>query len=177
LKLLDTDTCIAILRGNAAVNERRVATSDDVATTWITAAELYYGAAKSKAAAKNRALVTSFLATLPVLELDDASVRIFGEAKALLERQGRRLADAALFIGAIAVVQQATVDRERAALPAHPGRHRRELDPGLKERAPPSPPSVQPDIRSGWSMSSAWGRSRSAAGGPTPTAASMPAAP
>jgi predicted nucleic acid-binding protein len=34
---------------------------------------------------------------------------VFGEAKALLERQGQRLADADLFIGAIAVVQKATV--------------------------------------------------------------------
>ena len=109
MKLLDTDTCIAILRGNAAVIERRAATSDDVATTWITAAELYYGAAKSTAAAKNRALVTSFLATLPVLGLDEASAQIFGEAKALLERMGKRLADADLFIGAVAVAQSATV--------------------------------------------------------------------
>jgi tRNA(fMet)-specific endonuclease VapC len=80
-----------------------------VATTWITAAELYYGAAKSIAPEKNRAVVTSFLATLPVLGLDEASVQIFGEAKALLERRGQRLADADLFIGAIAVVQRAPV--------------------------------------------------------------------
>ncbi len=80
-----------------------------MATTWITAAELYYGAAKSIAPEKNRALVTSFLATLTVHGLDQASVQIFGESKALLERQGRRLADADLFIGAIAIVRQATV--------------------------------------------------------------------
>ena len=109
MRLLDTDTCIAILRGNEAVIERRAATSEDVATTWITAAELHYGAAKSKAREKNRALVTTFLATLPVLGLDEASVQIFGEAKALLERQGQRLADADLLIGAIAVAQRATV--------------------------------------------------------------------
>lgn len=80
-----------------------------MATTWITAAELYYGAAKSRAPEDNRVLVASFLATLPVLGLDEASVQIFGEAKALLERRGQRLADADLFIGAIAVVQGATV--------------------------------------------------------------------
>jgi tRNA(fMet)-specific endonuclease VapC len=34
---------------------------------------------------------------------------VFGEAKALLERSGRRLADADLQIGAIAVALQATV--------------------------------------------------------------------
>lgn len=109
MKLLDTDTCIAILRGNEAVIERRAATSDDVVTTWITAAELYYGAAKSKDPERNRALVTSFLATLPVIGLDEASVQIFGEAKALLERRGQRLADADLFIGTIAVAHRATV--------------------------------------------------------------------
>ena len=80
-----------------------------MATSWITAAELYSGAAKSTAPQKNRALVMTFLATLPVLGLDEASVQVFGEAKALLERQGQRLADADPFIGAIAVVQRATV--------------------------------------------------------------------
>jgi tRNA(fMet)-specific endonuclease VapC len=89
--------------------ERRAAIADDVTTTWITAAELYYGAAKSKAPEENRALVTSFLATLSVLGLEEVSVRVFGEAKALLDRQGQRLADADLFIGAIAVAQKATI--------------------------------------------------------------------
>ncbi len=109
MKLLDTDTCIHILRGNMAVIERRAATSDEVVTTWINAAELYYGAAKSSAPAKNRTLVERLLATLPVLGLDEVAVQIFGEAKALLERQGRRLADADLFVGAIALAQRATV--------------------------------------------------------------------
>jgi tRNA(fMet)-specific endonuclease VapC len=97
------------LRGNERVLARRAAVQDDVATTWITAAELFYGAARSKAADGNRSVVASFLATLPLLGLDDASAQIFGEAKALLEREGRRLADADLFIGAIAAARRATV--------------------------------------------------------------------
>jgi len=109
LKLLDTDTCIAILRGNEAVIGRRAKTNDEVATTWINAAELHYGAAKSVAPEKNRALVMSLLGTLSVLGLDAASVRIFGEAKAMLERKGQRLADADLLIGAIAAARKATV--------------------------------------------------------------------
>jgi tRNA(fMet)-specific endonuclease VapC len=80
-----------------------------VSTTWISAAELSYGAARSSAPEKNRTLVRGFLATLPVLGLDELSVQIFGEAKALLERQGRRLSDADLFIGAIAASKRATV--------------------------------------------------------------------
>lgn len=109
VKLLDTDTCISILRGNEAVIESRARTPEDVVTTWINAAELYYGAATSVAPEKNRALVQSFLATLPVLGLDEASVQVFGEAKALLERLGQRLDDADLLIGAMAVAQRATV--------------------------------------------------------------------
>ena len=109
MKVLDTDTCIAILRGNEAVIEKRATVADKVVTTWITAAELYYGAAKSIAPEKNRSVVRSFLATLPILGLDETSVQIVGEAKALLERQGRRLADADLFIGAIAASKQASV--------------------------------------------------------------------
>jgi predicted nucleic acid-binding protein len=109
VRLLDTDTCIAILRGNDIVLSRRVAVNDDVTTTWITAAELQYGAAKSITPEKNRTLVAAFLATLPILGLDAASAQIFGEAKALLERQGQRLADADLFIGAIAAAHGAVV--------------------------------------------------------------------
>ena len=89
--------------------QRRLASTDRVATTWVTAAELFYGAAKSKEPSANRALVEKFLATLPVHGLDAASTQVFGEAKALLERSGRRLADADLLIGAIAVALQATV--------------------------------------------------------------------
>lgn len=109
MKVLDTDTCIAILRGNEAVIERRAATDDEVVTTWVTVAELRYGAAKSVAPDKNHALVTKFLDTLPVLGLDAASAQIFGEAKALLEKRGERLADADLLIGAIAAARKATV--------------------------------------------------------------------
>lgn len=86
---------------------RRAATDDDVATTWVTAAELHYGAAKSIAPEKNRRLVESFLGTLPVLGLDEASAQLFGEIKAFLERRGQRLADADLFIAAIATANQA----------------------------------------------------------------------
>lgn len=109
MRLLDTDTCIALLQGRESVLQRRAATSDEVATSWITAAELFYGAAKSIAPDRNRNLVMSLLSTLPVLGLDEAAVQIFGEAKAALERRGQRLDDADLFIGAIAIARNAVV--------------------------------------------------------------------
>ena len=101
MKVLDTDVCIEILRGNAAVIARRATVRDEVVTTWITAAELCYGAAKSSKPDNNQRLVSEFLATLSVIGLDlQASLR-FGQLKTVLERDGRRLADADLFIAAV----------------------------------------------------------------------------
>ncbi|NOY28547.1 MAG: type II toxin-antitoxin system VapC family toxin [Oligoflexia bacterium] len=109
MKILDTDTCIAILRGVGQVIERRAEEPEEVATTWVTAAELYFGAAKSAVAERNRSLVDAFLATLPVLRPDLAAAQIFGEAKALLQRAGTPLADADLFIAATAIACRAAI--------------------------------------------------------------------
>ncbi|MEN9796455.1 MAG: hypothetical protein RL653_151 [Pseudomonadota bacterium] len=109
MKVLDTDTCVHLLRGTAAVLRRRLAEPGPVATTWVTAAELYSGAAKSRAPEEHRALVTELLGTLPVLGLDAASAALFGEFKALLERRGERLDDADLLIAAVAAVHGGAV--------------------------------------------------------------------
>ena len=103
MNLLDTDVCIEILRGNARVIEHRRRTPDEVATTWITACELAYGAAQSRAPEANQALVVAFLATLPILELDWVAAEHFGRLKADLERAGTLLADADLLIASIAL--------------------------------------------------------------------------
>ena len=109
MRLLDTDTCVEILRGNEKVIQRRAETADAVATTWVTASELYFGAAKSSAPRRNQSLVTRFLRTLPILALDRSAAQIFGKTKARLQRAGKGIADADLFIGAIAVANNATV--------------------------------------------------------------------
>jgi tRNA(fMet)-specific endonuclease VapC len=109
VKVLDTDTCIEILRSNDAVIARRAATDDAVVTTWVSAAELTYGAAKSRAPEDNTTVVTDFLATLPVLGLDHPAVLHFGPIKARLERAGQMLADADLFIASIALANGASV--------------------------------------------------------------------
>ena len=103
MKLLDSDTCIGILRGHTEVIDRRIAEIDEVATTWVTASELFYGAAKSVSPDANIALVARFLDTLPVLSTDLASARLFGEWKARLAAVGQIVADADLFIAAIAL--------------------------------------------------------------------------
>ncbi len=109
MKILDTDVCIEILRGNERVLERRQRALDEVATTWITACEIAYGAAKSRAVKKNQTLATEFLATLPVVGLDLPAAERFGRLKAELERGGNILADADLMIAAITLAQGASL--------------------------------------------------------------------
>lgn len=51
----------------------------------------------------NRVLVSDFLTTVDSIDLDLAAVQRFGGLKADLERRGRRLADADLFIASVAL--------------------------------------------------------------------------
>ena len=78
-------------------------------TTWITAAELAFGAENSRNPERNVTLVTEFLATLPVVGLNLPAALEFGRWKTRLERAGRRVADADLLIAAIAFAQGASV--------------------------------------------------------------------
>lgn len=109
MKILDTDTCIAILRGDVAVIERRRGTPENVVTTWITAGELFFGAAESRDPLHNRQLVEHFLQTLAILEFDLISAQFFGVFKDTLETRGQRLPDADVWIGALARAHSATV--------------------------------------------------------------------
>ena len=109
MRVLDTDVCVEILRGNEELIERRRRTSGPVVTTWITAAELYYGAARSNAPQESGLLVWQFLATLEILELELQAVQRFGRLKAALEAEGRRLADFDLLIAAVALSRRAVL--------------------------------------------------------------------
>jgi tRNA(fMet)-specific endonuclease VapC len=109
VRVLDTDVCVEILRGNEELIERRRRTSGPVVTTWITVAELYYGAARSNAPQESGLLVWQFLATLEILELELQAVQRFGRLKAALEAEGRRLADFDLLIAAVALSRRAVL--------------------------------------------------------------------
>jgi tRNA(fMet)-specific endonuclease VapC len=99
--LLDTDTCVEILRGNNRVIAQRRAVYAPVVTTEITASELFYGAAKSKDPAGNRQVVLEFLRTLEVLPISLAGAQFFGGFKAQLQAAGNLIPDADLWIASI----------------------------------------------------------------------------
>ena len=136
MKVLDTDTCVEILRGNLKVMERRVDQTEEVVTTWMTAGELYFGAACSRDPLGNRSLVEQFLRTLPVIGMDRRTADVFGETKAALQRAGEVLPDADVIIGAIVLARGAViVTGNRARFERLPGiRIEDWIRPGARRR-------------------------------------------
>jgi len=102
--LLDTDTCIAVLRGNEAVRARKARLGKAAIISAVTAAELFFGAEKSGRFEKNRQLVEDFLLTVSVIEINLPIARKFGTLKAALVKDGRPLPDADIFVAATALV-------------------------------------------------------------------------
>ncbi len=96
--LLDTDICIELLRGNVKVVPHMQKNSGDIAVSFITVGELYYGAFNSKDSKSNLALIGTFLETLPVIQSDNGIMEKFGELKAKLRIKGYMLPDADIII-------------------------------------------------------------------------------
>ena len=103
--LLDTDICIELLRGNFNVIERRQGYDETVAISFMTVAELFYGAEKSNNLSKNTNLIAEFLLTVEIIHSDLEILIKFGKLKALLGKAGNILADADIFIAATAIVK------------------------------------------------------------------------
>lgn len=106
MKILDSDHCIAILRGQLDLRQW-VRPNEILAVTTISVGELIHGAHKSFNPASNLARVDVLLSAMTILSFDHRSARRFGGLKAYLERAGARLADADLQIAAIALTQEA----------------------------------------------------------------------
>jgi tRNA(fMet)-specific endonuclease VapC len=100
MKILDSDHCIALLRGKLDLNDH-VSVDEELAVTVINVGELIHGASRSAHPAENLARVDVLLATVAILAFDEGSARRFGAIKADLERQGQPLSDLDLQIAAI----------------------------------------------------------------------------
>lgn len=100
--LLDTDICIEILRKNANVIRKREKYDDETAISFISVAELYYGAEKSSNQIKNHFLIEEFLLTIEVIQSENEILKMFGRIKFQLYKQNLLLPDADIFIAATA---------------------------------------------------------------------------
>lgn len=99
--LLDTDVCVAFLRGDTRI-KRMVQRCDpsDLAVSFMTASELFYGAEKSDHPDRDRMKVEEFLGLVDVVDADENTIRTFGYVKAYLVKAGVAIPDADLLIAA-----------------------------------------------------------------------------
>lgn len=102
MKLLDTDHCIAILRGQLDLGDHLMP-DEELATTAISVAELTHGAQRSQRRDDNLARLEVLLSALVVLPFDESAGRRFGAIKAELEAKGETLDNLDLQIASIAL--------------------------------------------------------------------------
>ena len=105
MRILDTDHCVALLRGVLDL-EDRVSPREPLAVTTISVGELTHGACKSSRAADNLARLDVFLVEVQILPFDEGAARLFGLLRARLEREGQRVANLDLQIASIALFHQ-----------------------------------------------------------------------
>ena len=109
--LLDSNVCIAYLRGrNLPVRQRLAATLlGDICLCSVVKAELTYGVLRSDNAAVNRSRVDAFTQPYRSLPFDDAAAEQFAAIRHQLERQGITIGPYDLQIAAIALVNACTL--------------------------------------------------------------------
>lgn len=109
--LLDTDTCVAIIRKRPARVLQRLQQQHPgtVGVSAITVAELSVGAAKSAQPEQNAAALAQFLLPLDVYAFDYGAAQTYGQVRAELERQGTPIGSMDLLIAAHALSLDLTV--------------------------------------------------------------------
>lgn len=102
--LLDTDTCIYIMKMHPAlVNKLAEIAAEDVAVSAITVSELNYGVRKSQHQAKNQRKLDMFLKPLTILDYDQKAVDEYGIIRFTLEKAGRLIGPLDMLIAAHAL--------------------------------------------------------------------------
>ena len=101
--LIDTDVCIEILRGNKKVINKRNKFDEAISISFMTVAELFYGAQNSSNPEHNQSIVEEFLLTLQIIQSDFSIMKRFGSIKATLKKKNNLVPDADIIIASTAI--------------------------------------------------------------------------
>jgi len=103
--LLDTNVCVDYLAGLHPKVVQRIQETHpaELATSSVVAAELRYGAEKSKQPARNHSRLDILLSELRCLEFDAEAAAAYGPLRLALERRGRTIGAHDLLIAAHAL--------------------------------------------------------------------------
>lgn len=102
--LLDTDTCIEILRGNRCARERLQALSpDDCGVSVVSIFELFSGVERCRHPEEERRKVEVFVDPLHILPFDHDAALFASKIRWHLEKTGRRIGPYDLLLAAQAL--------------------------------------------------------------------------
>lgn len=102
--MLDTDTCIAIIKKHPfALKKLRGKSVGQVGISSITLGELAFGAEKSSRSSQAREALGEFLVALEVAGFDDASAMTYGKVRSSLEQRGKPIGPLDTLIGSHAL--------------------------------------------------------------------------
>lgn len=106
---LDTDICVAAMRGVVSIQERIRQHVGDLYVSTVVLGELFCGALRSQRVDRNLKTLEAFIAGVEVVPLDASAARTYGEVCAELLRMGRPTGEKDALIGAIARHHAATL--------------------------------------------------------------------
>jgi len=88
--MLDTDTCISLLKARPEKISRRLSRLpvEDVGISSVVAAELWYGVALSEKQKQNEAALRDFLDFVNVMDYPSGACPVYGQIRAYLKRKG-----------------------------------------------------------------------------------------
>jgi tRNA(fMet)-specific endonuclease VapC len=102
--MLDTDTCIAIIKKHPRVLKKlRGKSVGQIGISSITLAELSFGAEKSSRSKEAHEALGDFLVALEVAGFDDASAMTYGRVRASLAQKGQPIGPLDTLIGSHAL--------------------------------------------------------------------------
>lgn len=108
--LLDTNTCIAFLKGNQTVVEKiRLVGIENLLLCSVVKAELWFGACKSERITANQAVLKEFFMQFSSISFDDNAIEHYGDIRALLSKAGKPIGANDFLIAAIARANQLTL--------------------------------------------------------------------
>ncbi len=103
--MLDTNTCIAIIRKKSpqVLKRFKAYKVGDIGISWVTLAELEFGVAKSQHLEKNQAALDEFVLPLEIANFDRDVARVYGRVRATLDKKGLPIGSLDIMIGAHAL--------------------------------------------------------------------------
>jgi tRNA(fMet)-specific endonuclease VapC len=109
--LLDTNICIAIIRGKSPRAVQRLTQHPiiDMGLSSITVAELEYGVQRSTDKAKNQQALQQFLIPFTFLDFDIQSTQVYGQIRFYLESQGMTIGSLDMLLAAQALAYNLTM--------------------------------------------------------------------